>query len=158
DPREGPATDPGRGSACDLGRGRRARRQSCPRDRLRRDRVSEADRRRSRRLGGQADRDARASRDRAPARPTDLPRAPGEDPSEVAARRGDAGAARHVSALLALFDLAGTLLLTHEPISRRALPATQEAAYGIEVAAHAPVIVEHPELSAQRIPRTVLDA
>ena len=61
-----------------------------------------------------------------------------------------------MSALLALFDLDGTLFLTHDPLSGRALRATLEEVYGIEVAASAPDNVEHRGLSAQRIARNVL--
>lgn len=63
-----------------------------------------------------------------------------------------------MSGLLALFDLDGTLFLTHDPLSGRALRATLEEVYGIEVAANAPDNVEHRGLSAQRIARNVLDA
>ncbi len=76
----------------------------------------------------------------------------------MAPRRGDAGAARHLSGLLALFDLDGTLFLTHDPFSGRALRATLEEVYGIEVAANAPDNVEHRGLSAQRIARNLLRA
>jgi phosphoglycolate phosphatase len=63
-----------------------------------------------------------------------------------------------LSALLALFDLDGTLFLTHDPLSGRALRATLEEVYGIGVAANAPANVEHRGLSAQRIARNVLRA
>jgi phosphoglycolate phosphatase-like HAD superfamily hydrolase len=63
-----------------------------------------------------------------------------------------------LSGLLALFDLDGTLFLTHDPLSGRALRATLEEVYGIEVAANAPDNVEHRGLSAQRIARNVLHA
>src|SRR5436190_1083493 len=56
----------------------------------------------------------------------------------MAPRRGDAGAARHLSGLLALFDLDGTLFLTDDPLSGRALRETLKEVYGIEVAAPAP--------------------
>ena len=74
----------------------------------------------------------------------------------MAPRRGDAGAARHLSGLLALFDLDGTLFLTHDPLSGRALRATLDEVYGVEVAANAPDNVEHRGLTAQRIARNVL--
>src|SRR4029453_19470065 len=108
--------------------------------------------------GGKEERARRASRDGPPARPADLSRAPGEDPAEMAPRRGDAGAARHLSGLLALFDLDGTLFLTHDPLSGRALRETLEEVYGIEVAANAPHNVEPRGLAAQRIARNVLGA
>ncbi|HEX6679431.1 MAG TPA: HAD family hydrolase, partial [Gaiellaceae bacterium] len=63
-----------------------------------------------------------------------------------------------MSGLLALFDLDGTLFLTHDPLSGRALRATLEEVYGIEVAANAPDHVEHRGLSARRIARNVLRA
>lgn len=63
-----------------------------------------------------------------------------------------------MSGLLALFDLDGTLFLTHDPLSGRALRATLEEVYGIEVAANAPDNVEHRGLSAQRIARNLLRA
>jgi beta-phosphoglucomutase-like phosphatase (HAD superfamily) len=40
--------------------------------------------------------------------------------------------------LLALFDLDGTLFLTHDPLSGRALVETLEQTYGIEVDPDAP--------------------
>ena len=61
-----------------------------------------------------------------------------------------------MSGLLALFDLDGTLFLAHDPLSARALRATLEEVYGIDVAANAPDNVEHRGLSAQRIARNVL--
>jgi deoxyribose-phosphate aldolase len=63
-----------------------------------------------------------------------------------------------LSGLLALFDLDGTLFLTHDPLSGRALRETLEEVYGIEVAANAPDSVEHRGLAAQRIARNVLGA
>ena len=63
-----------------------------------------------------------------------------------------------MSGLLALFDLDGTLFLTHDPLSGRALRETLKEVYGIEVAATAPDNVEHRGLSAQRIARNVLRA
>jgi phosphoglycolate phosphatase len=59
---------------------------------------------------------------------------------------------------LALFDLDGTLFLTHDPISGQALVATLEEVYGTRVAADAPANVEHRGLSAKRIARNVLRA
>ena len=56
-----------------------------------------------------------------------------------------------MSRLLALFDLDGTLFLTHDPVSGRALVATLEQIYGIEVPADAPANVEHRGLTAKRI-------
>jgi phosphoglycolate phosphatase len=60
--------------------------------------------------------------------------------------------------LLALFDLDGTLFLTHDPLSGRALAATLEQIYGVEVPADAPANVEHLGLSSKRIARNVLRA
>ena len=48
-----------------------------------------------------------------------------------------------MTALLALFDLDGTLFLTHDPLSGRALVATLEQVYGVQVPADAPANVEH---------------
>jgi len=63
-----------------------------------------------------------------------------------------------LTALLALFDLDGTLFLTHDPISGQALVQTLEQAYGREVARDAPANVEHRGLTAKRIARNVLRA
>ena len=63
-----------------------------------------------------------------------------------------------MSGLLALFDVDGTLFLTHDPLSGRALRASLEEVYGIEVAANAPDNVEHRGLSVRRIARNVLRA
>lgn len=63
-----------------------------------------------------------------------------------------------MSGLLALFDLDGTLFLTHDPISGRALRETLAETYPIEVPANAPDNVEHRGLTAQRIARNVLRA
>jgi phosphoglycolate phosphatase-like HAD superfamily hydrolase len=63
-----------------------------------------------------------------------------------------------LSGLLALFDLDGTLFLTHDSISGRAFRETLEEIFGIEVSANAPDNVEHRGLSAQRIARNVLRA
>lgn len=63
-----------------------------------------------------------------------------------------------MNGLLALFDLDGTLFLTHDPVSGAAFRETLEEVYGIEVAANAPDDVEHRGLSAQRIARNVLRA
>jgi phosphoglycolate phosphatase len=76
----------------------------------------------------------------------------------MAPRRGDAGAARHLSGLLALFDLDGTLFLTHDPLSGRALRATLDEVFDIRVAENAPDNVEHRGLTAERIARKVLRA
>jgi phosphoglycolate phosphatase len=61
-----------------------------------------------------------------------------------------------LSLLLALFDLDGTLLLTHDPLSGRALVETLEAAYETKVDPEAPAHVDHRGLSAMRIARNVL--
>jgi phosphoglycolate phosphatase-like HAD superfamily hydrolase len=63
-----------------------------------------------------------------------------------------------LTALLALFDLDGTLFLTHDPLSGRALVATLEQVYGVQVPADAPANVEHRGLTAKRIGRNVLRA
>lgn len=63
-----------------------------------------------------------------------------------------------MTGLLALFDLDGTLFLTHDPLSGRALVATLEQVYGVEVPADAPADVEHRGLTAKRIARNVLRA
>ena len=63
-----------------------------------------------------------------------------------------------MTALLALFDLDGTLFLTHDPLSGIALVETLDHVYGIEVAADAPANVEHRGLTAKRIARNVLRA
>ena len=63
-----------------------------------------------------------------------------------------------MTALLALFDLDGTLFLTHDPLSGRALVATLGQVYGVEVPADAPANVEHRGLTAKRIARNVLRA
>jgi len=76
----------------------------------------------------------------------------------MAPRRGDVGAARDLTALLALFDLDGTLFLTHDPLSGRALVETLARVYGVEVSADAPANVEHRGLTAKRIARNVLRA
>ena len=63
-----------------------------------------------------------------------------------------------MTALLALFDLDGTLFLTHDPVSGQALVATLAEVYGAEVPAAAPANVEHRGLTAKRIARNVLRA
>ena len=63
-----------------------------------------------------------------------------------------------MTALLALFDLDGTLFLTHDPLSGRALVETLARVYGVEVSADAPANVEHRGLTAKRIARHVLRA
>jgi phosphoglycolate phosphatase-like HAD superfamily hydrolase len=63
-----------------------------------------------------------------------------------------------LSGLLALFDLDGTLLLTHDPLNGRALAATLNEVYGVDVTADAIANVEHRGLTAKRIARNVLHA
>ena len=63
-----------------------------------------------------------------------------------------------MSGLLALFDLDGTLFLTHDPLSGRALVVTLEQLYDVAVPAEAPANVEHLGLSSKRIARNVLRA
>jgi phosphoglycolate phosphatase len=63
-----------------------------------------------------------------------------------------------LTALLALFDLDGTLFLTHDLLSGRALVESLEQVYGVEVPAAAPANVEHRGLTAKRIARNVLRA
>jgi phosphoglycolate phosphatase len=60
--------------------------------------------------------------------------------------------------LLALFDLDGTLFLTNDPLSGRALVETLEQSFGAAVARDAPANVEHRGLTAKRIARNVLRA
>jgi hypothetical protein len=69
---------------------------------------------------------------------------------------GDAGAARHLTPLLALFDLDGTLFLSHDPLSGRALVETLGQTYDVEVDPDAPANVDHRGLTAKRIGRNVL--
>jgi phosphoglycolate phosphatase len=59
---------------------------------------------------------------------------------------------------LALFDLDGTLFLTHDTLSGQVLVETLEQTYGIEVDSDAPGNVEHRGLTAKRIGRNVLRA
>jgi phosphoglycolate phosphatase len=61
-----------------------------------------------------------------------------------------------LTALLALFDLDGTLFLTDDRLSSRALVETLRELYGLEVAPDAPANVEHRGLTAKRIARNVL--
>ena len=63
-----------------------------------------------------------------------------------------------MTALVALFDLDGTLFLTHDPLSGIALVETLDQVYRLEVAADAPANVEHRGLTAKRIARNVLRA
>ena len=63
-----------------------------------------------------------------------------------------------MSRLLALFDLDGTLFLTHDPLNGRALAATLNEVYGVDVAADSIANVEHRGLTAKRIARNVLHA
>lgn len=63
-----------------------------------------------------------------------------------------------MSGLLALFDLDGTLFLTHDPLNGRALVATLNEVYGVDVTADAIANVEHRGLTAKRIARNVLHA
>jgi phosphoglycolate phosphatase len=59
---------------------------------------------------------------------------------------------------LGLFDLDGTLFLTHDPLSGRVLVETLGQTYGVEVYPDAPANVEHRGLTAKRIGRNVLRA
>ena len=59
---------------------------------------------------------------------------------------------------LALFDLDGTLFLTHDPLSGHALVETLEENFGSAVDPQAPANVEHRGLTAKRIARNVLRA
>ena len=59
---------------------------------------------------------------------------------------------------LALFDLDGTLFLTHDPLSGRALVETLEQSFGAVVDPDAPANVDHRGLTAKRIARNVLRA
>jgi phosphoglycolate phosphatase len=76
----------------------------------------------------------------------------------MATRRGDAGTARDLSDLLALFDLDGTLFLTHDPLNGRALVATLDEVYGVDVGPDVIAKVEHRGLTSKRIARNVLHA
>ena len=60
--------------------------------------------------------------------------------------------------LLALFDLDGTLFLTHDPLSGRALVETLGQSFGVAVDPQAPANVEHRGLTVKRIARNVLRA
>jgi phosphoglycolate phosphatase len=60
--------------------------------------------------------------------------------------------------LLALFDVDGTLFLTHDPLSARALATSLEQVYEVELTPDAPDRVEHEGLTAKRIARNVLRA
>jgi phosphoglycolate phosphatase len=60
--------------------------------------------------------------------------------------------------LLALFDLDGTLFLTHDPLSGQALVETLEESFGAAIDPHAPANVEHRGLTAKRIARNALRA
>ncbi|HEX6490192.1 MAG TPA: HAD family hydrolase [Gaiellaceae bacterium] len=61
-------------------------------------------------------------------------------------------------ATLALFDVDGTLFLTHDPLSGLALVQSLERCYELELAAGAPDRVEHKGLTAKLIARNVLHA
>ena len=63
-----------------------------------------------------------------------------------------------MSDLLALFDLDGTLFLTHDRLNGRAFAATLNEVYGLDVAADAIGNVEHRGLTSMRIARNVLRA
>jgi phosphoglycolate phosphatase len=63
-----------------------------------------------------------------------------------------------LSDLLALFDLDGTLFFTHDPLNGRALAATLDQVYGVDVDADAVGKVEHRGLTSKRIARNVLNA
>jgi phosphoglycolate phosphatase len=63
-----------------------------------------------------------------------------------------------LSRLLALFDLDGTLFITHDPLNGRALAETLNEAYGVDVAADAISKVDHRGLTSKRIARNVLQA
>jgi phosphoglycolate phosphatase len=60
--------------------------------------------------------------------------------------------------LLALFDVDGTLFLTHDPLSARALVTSLEQVYDVELTPDGPDRVEHQGLTAKRIARNVLRA
>jgi phosphoglycolate phosphatase len=61
-------------------------------------------------------------------------------------------------ALLALFDVDGTLFLTHDPLSSEALLATLREVYPVELADDAVERVDHAGQTAKRIARLVLRA
>jgi phosphoglycolate phosphatase len=58
--------------------------------------------------------------------------------------------------LLALFDVDGTLLLTSDPLAGRALSATLEERYGIDLPENPVRRVDHPGQTCLRIARLVL--
>src|SRR5207248_1358585 len=107
--------------------------------------------------GRQEDRHARATRDRAPAGPSDLPRPEGEGATEVAARRGDARAPRDLMPLLVLFDVDGTLFLTNDALAGQALRETLEARFGVHLPEDAVERVPHPGQTSLKIARFVLN-
>jgi len=61
-------------------------------------------------------------------------------------------------ALLALFDVDGTLFLTHDPLSSEALVATLREVYPVDPAEDAVERVDHEGQTAKRIARLVLNA
>jgi phosphoglycolate phosphatase-like HAD superfamily hydrolase len=60
--------------------------------------------------------------------------------------------------LLALFDVDGTLFLTHDELSGKAMVASLREVYGVSLADDAVDRVEHLGLAAKRIAREVLSA
>jgi beta-phosphoglucomutase-like phosphatase (HAD superfamily) len=60
--------------------------------------------------------------------------------------------------LLVLFDVDGTLFLTHDPLAGRALRETLEQRYQVELRPDAEEHVDHRGQTALRIARLVLDA
>src|SRR5919202_1301213 len=94
-------------------RSTRSARRSCAR------RSSSRPTRRSRSWSARAGRSSR------------LPRADREVAAEMAPRRIDARAAWPVTPLLALFDVDGTLFLTHDPLAGLALRETLAERYGV---------------------------
>jgi len=73
----------------------------------------------------------------------------------VAARRGDAGAARNLT-LLVLFDVDGTLFLTHDPLAGEAMSETLEERFDVTLLPDATDRVDHLGQTTLRIARLVL--
>ena len=63
-----------------------------------------------------------------------------------------------MSGLLALFDLDGTLFLTHDPFHGRAFAETLNEVYGVDVAAESISKIDHRGLTSKRVARNVLHA
>jgi phosphoglycolate phosphatase len=73
----------------------------------------------------------------------------------VAARRGDVGATGHLI-LLVLFDVDGTLFLTHDPLAGEAMSETLEERFDVALQPDAADRVDHLGQTTLRIARLVL--